>query len=467
MTNVKCNTHASSTVTHFCIALIVYPCCCVVQPTEVAAWGLVVSIHRDFAKALILGGGEESVSAGMSALHVRGHVPALDVREATEDQWAGGVFDALGRRLDPGTLRPINDKLPRPLIVPDAAMVAEAASDADAIAASQAAAAQAGCFPLLSYPPPSLAARSTTHRFLPTGLLHLDAFHPVAEGLRIGIMGSKRAGKSSLAACILSSFVQQAQRYEAEVAAAQSASGETALPPAPLPTPFHFIYVCVGQSRFDTHQLIQRLERTGALARCTVVVAAQDDPMGMQYLAPFFGATLSDYFRAVHGHSSFIVYDDLAAHGHILTQINRMYGYPILAPNFIHAKLLERTAPLHEGGVSSTALVLVETSRSDRTLDVNENLAGFVDHALWLDSNLASRGLFPAINCSSVLGRPAARYRPHVLRALTNVLSTHMLASERKANTSKWAAEFGLEVEEEDEALMQFKVTPQWPLRDA
>lgn len=413
------------------------------DPSRVVAWGLILSIHRDYSKAMLLGSSEESVAADMQVLHVRGHVPALDISSGNLDQFAGGVFDALGQRLDPSTLTPIAPSLPAPIIVDDT----NVSTNAESIAA---AALESGRFPLLTYPAPPLVSRSTAHGFLPTGLMHLDAFHPVAEGLRIGIVGTKRSGKSSLATSVLGNFAAQARDHEQALArhAADPMASKSEPPPSPLlPVPLRLIYVCVGQSRFDTRAVLERLERNGALAAgATVIVASQDDPMGMQYLAPFFGATLSDCFRA-HGQSSVLVYDDLAAHGHVLTQINRLYGQPILAPNYIHARLLERTAPMADGtGASSTALVLVETGRSDRTLDVNENLASFVDHALWLDADLAAKGLFPAISCSSVLGRPAARYRPLLVRALSNRVSSSLLASERFVNSRAWGAEFGLDV---------------------
>ena len=448
------------------------------QPTVVAAWGLVVSIHRDFAKALILGGSEESVSVGMSALHIRGHVPALEVRPGCEHAWAGGVFDALGRKLDPQTLQPLSPALPQPVIMPQ---VPAAAEDQPTTAATDRVTLPDGTvlLPLLTMAAPSLAARNTAHAFLPTGLLHLDAFHPLAEGLRVGIMGPKRSGKTALAAGLLGSLSAQQRMYEAEVEAARAAGGAQAvkdLPPPPLPSPLHFIYVCVGQSRFEVRALLERLSRNGALAVSTVIVAAQDDPMGMQYLAPFLGATLSDWYRS-RGESSLLVFDDLAAHGHVLTQINAMYGYPILPSQYVHARLLERIGPLLPSDpaalgtgatVSSTALVLAETARSDRDVAVNLNLGSAVDHALWLDASLASKGLFPALACGSILGRPAAKYRPHVLRALSDALCQAILASNHRANTAAWAAQFGLREElnegdagasspEEDDALIQFK----------
>lgn len=410
---------------------------------------------------------------GMNALHTRGHVPALDIKRGHTYALAGQVIDALGRKLDPQTLAPYSNVLPPPIIL--SPQEAENPTSAEPSINNE-----LKPLPLLTQGAPSLASRTTTHSFLPTGLLHLDAFHPLAEGLRVGVMGPKRAGKSALACGIIGSLAAQQRQYEAEVAAASTADAAspafTSVLPPPLPSPLHFIYVCVGQTRFDVRAVLDRLGRNGSLSRSTVIVAAQDEPMGMQYLAPFLGATLSDFYRS-RGESSFVVYDDLAAHGHILTQINAAYGYPIMPSQYVHARLLERIGPLLPADakavgagatVSSTALVLVETGRSDRDVAVNLNLGSAVDHALWLDASLASKGLFPALACNSILGRPAAKYRPHVLRALSDVVCQSVLASNHRANTAAWAAQFGLRDEltsgdsgaatlEEDDALVQFK----------
>lgn len=412
------------------------------SPAQVSAIGLVLSIHADFARAIIIGSGEESVEVGQHARHTRGHVPAVEIEKI--DSWQGQVIDPLGRLLDQNTLAPIVARPPKPILLPLKGSHASSAPTA---------------LPVLTLPPPPLSSRSTTHAFLPTGFVHIDVFHPLAEGLRIGVMGPRRTGKSALAAAFLGSFARQAkdqweanQSKETKEHATEAESTEQV---GTLPSPFHFIYVSVGQSRSDVRALLDRLQRNGSMAHTTVIVATDQSGMGLQYLAPFMGQTIADHYRSI-GESSFTVFDDLSAHGQVLTTINRAFGYPLLAPNFVHAQLLERTAPLHSGA-SSTCLVLGETHRPDRPLEVNENLSGFVDHAIWLDANLAAKGAFPAVNVASVLGRPAARYRPHVLRSLSNTLSTQILQSDRSFNTARWAKEFGLEVEEDDRPMMELK----------
>ena len=410
------------------------------QPDSPVAIGLVLSIHADFSRALILGSSEEVVQVGQHARHIKGYVPTLDVSKVPS--WQGQVIDPLGRILDPHTLTPIVARPPPPLLLLDEP------NDIDSTHSKEPAA-----LPLLTYPPPPLATRATAHKFLPTGFVHIDAFHPIADGLRVGLMGCKRTGKTALTAAILGSFSQQQKKaFEASEKDDASTADDKS-----LPLPSSFIYVSVGQSKADVRALIDRLQRNGSLAQTTVVVATQDSGMGLQYIAPFFGQTLADYHRDHLAEDSLIVFDDLSAHGQVLSTINRVFGSNILAPNFVHAQLLERTAPLTHNASSNTALVLVETGRNDRAVEVNENLSGFVDHAIWLDPNLASKGVFPSINVSSVLGRPSARYRPHIFRALSNSLSRDVLQSERRANMAKWAGEFGLEAEEEDLPILELK----------
>jgi len=441
------------------------------QPGTIRGWILVVSIHDRLVKGLLVAGidaagqassGDEIIEAGQVVMHRPGHLPSLDIERAmkvNEGEWDGAIVDPLGRQLDPFSLKPIVQTLPP--FKPKQVATTESASSPPSSSPS---AAPSVPYPLLSTPPPSLSARSNAYRFLPTGLFHLDAFHPLAAGLRVGVMGSKRTGKSELAAAVVNNLAKQIRINSEQHAALlaepsnSSSSSSSSSSPAPspsldcpLPTPLRFIYVCVGQSRSDTRALIHSLRSSGALSQCTAVVANADDSLALQYLAPFYACTLADFWRNELDSHVLLVYDDLTAHGHVLNLINKVYGYPVLPPSYVHARLLERTAPLAETGASTTALVLAETGRADRSLEVSENLSGFVDHVIWLDTSLAAKGLFPAISASSVLGRPAARFRPALFRALTSRVSTFVLQSERVSNAHRWAKEFGLEQDPDEE----------------
>lgn len=435
---------------------------------DIVCWGLVLSIHHSHVRAMVLLSPQEdiaSVRAGDVVRHRKGHVPALSLPPPSSaadaaDFLTGAVVDALGRRVDPHSLLPLTHRLPKPVLVDnpqpvdvDDELPSCEEEEADTIVN---AATPPAALPILSHPPPSLSRRSGVHAFLPTGLINIDAFHSLAEGLRVGIMGAKHTGKTTLALQIIDSFNQQLQAQQQAVAEAQQAganSGNNATAasvdvdiPALLPSAFHFVYCLSGASRGECRNIITRLQQSGSMSNCTVVVSCVDEPPAMQFLAPFLATTIADYYRDYRRESTVVIFDDLAAHGQVINHINLCYGAPVLPAAMWHARLLERFAPV-TNGAASTALVLAETHRPDRPLDLIENIAGCVDHSLWLDPALAAKGLFPAINVASVLGRPAAKWRPVVLQALGTVLFAAVRESERVNNASKWAGEFGLQDE--------------------
>jgi len=106
---------------------------------------------------------------------------------------------------------------------------------------------------------------------------------------------------------------------------------------------------------------------------------------------------------------------------------------------------------------SSTAICILESLRPDRAASVIESLVGFVDHCVYLDPHMAADGYWPAINCSSIIGRPSARFRSPLTRTITNTLSQTMLQSERTANQYAWAKEFGLEDDDEDVDVLSYR----------
>ena len=181
--------------------------------------------------------------------------------------------------------------------------------------------------------------------------------------------------------------------------------------------PVYGVYVCIGKKSNEMNRVRDRLMRAGVLDSCVIVCSSDSDSMGSQYLAPFSGCTVADWLRD-QGKHCVIVYDDLVTHGAICTGIDRSVGYPALSTSYLHARLLERTASISGGG-SSTAICILESLRPDRTAAVIESLVGFVDHCVYLDPHMAADGYWPAINCSSIIGRPSARFRSPLTRSIT------------------------------------------------
>ena len=184
--------------------------------------------------------------------------------------------------------------------------------------------------PTLSPSSPSLTNRASPTHFISTGYKHLDFFHPLTRGLRIGLLGDKHTGKTTLATDALAYIINQSRSQP---------EGERV----------YGVYVCVGKKANEVARVRERLVRAGVMDSCVVVVSSDGDSMGSQYLAPFSGCTVADWLRD-EGKHVVIVYDDLVTHGAICTGIDRSVGYPALSTSYLHARLLERTASINGGG---------------------------------------------------------------------------------------------------------------------
>jgi len=158
--------------------------------------------------------------------------------------------------------------------------------------------------PTLSPSSPSLTNRASPTHFLSTGIKHLDFFHPLTRGLRIGLLGDKSTGKTTLALDALIFLIQQSRL--------QPSSSEHV----------YGVYVLAGKKTNEMNRVRERLMRAGVLDNCVVVCSSDSDSMGSQYLAPFSGCTVADQLRD-EGKHVVIVYDDLVTHGAICTAIDR------------------------------------------------------------------------------------------------------------------------------------------------
>ena len=416
---------------------------------------MVVQASRVVVAVLFEGKQALPVSSGDRAFHVKGEVPSFPVGREV----AGRVLSPLG--------------LPADGLPPLSSSTAH--------------------LPSLSPPSPPLMHRASPTHFLSTGFKHLDFFHPLTRGLRIGLLGDKLTGKTTLAVDSLIWVVQQGR-----------GKGRDAV---------KGVYVCVGKKRAEVRRIRERFLAAGVLEDVTIISSSDADSHASQYLAPFSGCTVADWYRD-QGQHAVIVYDDLVTHGAICNGIDkserqlharcegvvacassltlcsaavrRSIGFPSLSTSYIHARLLERTAAMKGGGSaqhypphpallpsqlrahpprssspvhrSSTAICILESPRPERAVSVIESLVGFVDHCVYLDAHMAADSYWPAINCSSIIGRPSARFRSPLTRSITNAMSQTMLQSERTANQYAWAKEFGLEeTDDEDEDILTYR----------
>ena len=232
---------------------------------------------------------------------------------------------------------------------------------------------------------PGVVDRQPVKEPLQTGLKSIDSMVPIGRGQRELIIGDRQTGKTALA---IDTIINQKN------------------------TDVNCIYVAIGQKMSTVAQVVAALEEAGAMEYTTVVVATASDPAPMQYIAPFSGCTIGEYFRD-KGQHTLIVYDDLSKHAVSWRQVALILRRPPgreAYPGdvfYLHSRLLERAAKMSEklGGGSLTALPIIETQAGDISAYIPTNVISITDGQIFLESNLFYSGFRPAINAGLSVSR--------------------------------------------------------------
>ena len=232
---------------------------------------------------------------------------------------------------------------------------------------------------------PGVVKRKPVHEPLQTGIKAIDAMIPIGRGQRELIIGDRATGKTTVAIDTI-----LAQR-DSDV---------------------YCIYVAIGQKRAAIARLVELLEREGAMEYTTVVVASASDPASLQYLAPFVGCTIGEYFRD-NGKHALIIYDDLSKHAEAYRQLSLLMRRPPgreAYPGdvfYLHSRLLERAAKLNDdlGAGSLTALPIIETKAGDVAAYIPTNVISITDGQIYLEADLFNKGIRPAINVGLSVSR--------------------------------------------------------------
>ncbi len=232
---------------------------------------------------------------------------------------------------------------------------------------------------------PGVVARKPVQEPLQTGIKAIDSMIPIGRGQRELIIGDRATGKTTI--CIDTILNQK-------------------------DTDVYCIYVAIGQKRSTTARIIELLEKEGAMEYTTVVVASATDPASLQYLAPFVGCTIGEYFRD-NGMHALVVYDDLSKHAEAYRQLSLLMRRPPgreAYPGdvfYLHSRLLERAAKLKDelGGGSLTALPIIETKAGDVAAYIPTNVISITDGQIYLEPDLFNKGVRPAINVGLSVSR--------------------------------------------------------------
>ena len=232
---------------------------------------------------------------------------------------------------------------------------------------------------------PGIMARKSVHEPLQTGLKAIDALVPIGRGQRELIIGDRQTGKTTVAVDTIIN---------------QKGQGVTC------------IYVAIGQKQSTVAQVVKKLEEHGAMDYTIVVNAGASDAATLQFLAPYCGVTMGEYFRD-NGRHALIIYDDLSKHAVAYREMSLILRRPPgreAYPGdvfYIHSRLLERAAKLNDdlGGGSLTALPIIETQAGDVSAYIPTNVISITDGQIFLETDLFNSGIRPAINVGLSVSR--------------------------------------------------------------
>src|SRR5512147_3103214 len=232
---------------------------------------------------------------------------------------------------------------------------------------------------------PGIVKRKSVHEPMQTGLKAIDALVPIGRGQRELILGDRQTGKTAVAIDTIINNKGQG---------------------------LHCFYVAIGQKQSTVARVVAKLQEFGAMEYTTVIAANASDPAPMQYLAPYTGVTMAEYFRD-SGRHALIIYDDLSKHAVAYRQLS----LPLRRPPgreaypgdvfYLHSRLLERAAKLSDslGGGSLTALPIIETQAGDVSAYIPTNVISITDGQIYLESELFFSGVRPAINVGLSVSR--------------------------------------------------------------
>jgi F-type H+-transporting ATPase subunit alpha len=249
---------------------------------------------------------------------------------------------------------------------------------------------------------PGIMARKSVHEPLQTGIKAIDALVPIGRGQRELIIGDRQTGKTTVA---LDSIISQ--------------KGQDVI----------CIYVAIGQKQSSIAQVVKRLEEHGAMDYTIVVAASASESAALQYLAPYTGVTMGEYFRdsARHG---LIIYDDLSKHAVAYREMSLLLRRPPgreAYPGdvfYLHSRLLERAAKLSDekGAGSLTALPIIETQAGDVSAYIPTNVISITDGQIFLETELFNSGVRPAINVGISVSRVGGAAQIKAMKQVSGTL---------------------------------------------
>ncbi|MCK4502123.1 MAG: F0F1 ATP synthase subunit alpha, partial [Desulfuromonadales bacterium] len=277
---------------------------------------------------------------------------------------------------------------------------------------------------------PGIVARKSVHEPMQTGLKAIDAMVPIGRGQRELIIGDRQTGKTAVA---IDTIINQ--------------KGNGVI----------CVYVAIGQKRSTVAQVVEKLRQHGAMEYTIVVSATASDPAPLQFISPYTGVTIAEYFRD-NGRHGLIVYDDLSKQAVAYRQLSLLLRRPPGREAFpgdvfyIHSRLLERAAKLSdaEGAGSLTALPIIETQAGDVSAYIPTNVISITDGQIFLETDLFYSGVRPAINVGLSVSRVGGAAQ---VKAMKQVAGTLRLALAQYREMAAFA-QFGSDLDAATQAQL-------------
>lgn len=268
---------------------------------------------------------------------------------------------------------------------------------------------------------PGIVARKSVHEPLQTGIKAIDSMIPIGRGQRELIIGDRQTGKTAIA---LDTIINQKGKN------------------------VQCFYVAIGQKQSTVAQVVERLKRAGAMEYTTVISACAADQAPIQYIAPYAGVTMAEYFRD-SGRHALIVYDDLTKQAQAYRQLSLLLRRPPgreAYPGdvfYTHSRLLERACKLSDslGGGSLTALPIIETQAGDVSAYIPTNVISITDGQIFLETDLFYSGQRPAVNVGISVSRVGGSAQTKAMKSVAGALRLDLAQYREKAAFAQFGSD--------------------------
>jgi F-type H+-transporting ATPase subunit alpha len=268
---------------------------------------------------------------------------------------------------------------------------------------------------------PGIVTRRSVHEPLQTGIKAIDTMTPIGRGQRELIIGDRQTGKTAIA---IDTIINQKD------------------------TDVYCIYVAVGQKQSTVAQVVDKLNAHGAMEFTTVVAATASEPAPLQFIAPYTGCTIGEWFRD-SGKHALMIYDDLSKHAVAYRQLSLLLRRPPGREAFpgdvfyLHSRLLERAAKLNDdfGGGSLTALPIIETQAGDVAAYIPTNVISITDGQIFLETDLFNSGIRPAVNVGISVSRVGGAAQTKATKQVAGKLKLELAQYREKAAFAQFGSD--------------------------